>query len=167
MTVELLEAVKIFSQSIDPKLSGLIEKAINASDANNAKRASETMTGVSFELVEENIRVKLEPLNAQITTLTQLLTQLYQVNSDKTTPTAGPRIHSSQAEPPLIRETGPFRALPGTDIGVTGLSPDKGGFYGVTIENSWNEESITITKNWLHIVYETCMENFIESYKVF
>ena len=94
----------------------------NTTDESEALGAAEidgTTNGFSLELIEQRIRAQLEPLNAQISKLTQLLNQLIQDNSAMTTPTAGPRTHRPQARPSFKREVGTSRAQPDTVIGDT------------------------------------------------
>ena len=69
------------------------ENTIEASKASYTKEPSETITGASSDPIEERIRANLEPVNAQISILTQLSNQLIQGNLAKTTPTAGPGSH--------------------------------------------------------------------------
>ena len=60
------------------------ENTIYASEASNDERTSETITGVLSKLIKDCvIGAILEPLNAQISTLTQLLNQLIQDNLAK------------------------------------------------------------------------------------
>ena len=48
---------------------------------------------ISPELIEEGIKTNLAPLNEQISTLQQLLKQLINKNSAKTSPTPGSHAH--------------------------------------------------------------------------
>ena len=80
------------------------ENTIDASEANHTERPSETIPGISYDVIEEWIRANLEPLDVQISTRTHLLNQLIHDNSAKTTPMAGPRTHRPQAQLPLCRE---------------------------------------------------------------
>ena len=56
------------------------EKSTTASKSNAAKRNNEISTGFSPDLIEERIKANLEPLHAQISTLTQMMDKLVQDN---------------------------------------------------------------------------------------
>ena len=47
-----------------------IENTVNTSEIHNAERTANTIAGFSSDLIEEQIRDNLEPLNAQILTPT-------------------------------------------------------------------------------------------------
>ena len=89
-----------------------IENPYNAPKVRDVDRTEETINGVSTELIEETVRVTLDHLNAQISTLTQLLNQKIQDNSRKATPTTGRGVHRPHAEHSFGRETGTSRTLP-------------------------------------------------------
>ena len=72
------------------------------------------------QLIEERIKANLEPLNEQISTLTQLLNQLIQNNSAKT-PLS---IHRPQTVPSFNREAEVSRNLSDMVIGGTRFSLD-------------------------------------------
>ena len=72
LTAELLSC-KNDNQKFHPRMSVDTDNTFNASEAHNAERTGKTITGLSFDLLEERIRANLEPLNAQTLTLTQLL----------------------------------------------------------------------------------------------
>ena len=102
-----------------------IENNFDASVSHDANKTGRTITGVSSDLIEDNIRANLEPTNTQISTLTQLLNHTIQDNPAKTTLTAGSYTHRPPNEPSLSREAETSKTLPETAIGVTGLSPDR------------------------------------------
>ena len=101
-----------------------IGNTVDASET-RAKRTGQIITGVSSDLIEDNIGANLEPLNTQISTLTQLLNYTIQDNPAKTTSTAGPHTYRPPNEPSLSREAETSKTLPGTAVGGTGLSPDR------------------------------------------
>ena len=76
-------------------------KAVNSADAHPealiVERADEPITRVSPDLIEERIKVNSEPLNDEISMLTQLVNQLIQENSARSSPTAGPRNHRTKS----------------------------------------------------------------------
>ena len=98
-----MRSVKVFGQNLRPNLSVNIEKTVNASDTSNSVKTRKTITGVLSVFIEERIRANLEPLTAQISTLTQFLNELNHDNSVKTNPTAAPRTHPPQTERPLSK----------------------------------------------------------------
>ena len=67
------------------------ESSIDAPVAHDSERADELITRVSPDVIVENIKANLEPLNEQISTLTQLLIQLIHENLARNSPTKGPR----------------------------------------------------------------------------
>ena len=99
------------------------ENIIDASEGLNTEKTSKTVTEVFAALIDEKIRANLEPLNAQILTLTQLLNHLIQDNSARTIPTADFCTHRPQTEPPFSREARISITLPGTAVGRTELRP--------------------------------------------
>ena len=64
------------------------ENTADALEARDWERTGETISGTSADLIEERIKANLEPLNPQISTLTQLLSQLIQDNSARNSPMA-------------------------------------------------------------------------------
>ena len=98
------------------------ESTIDASKTRNAERTGKTTTGVLSDMIKERIRTNLEPLNAQISTLIQLLHQLIRENSVKITPRLGTRTHGPQTQILLSRETRTSRTLPGKPLVVRTLS---------------------------------------------
>ena len=112
-----LRGGKIYSQILQPKMSVNTENTVDASETWEDWRSYRPAS----ELIEERIRANLEPLNVQISTLTQLLDQLIKDNSAKTTPTAGPRVLRPQAVSWSNSETAASSTTPDTAIGGTGL----------------------------------------------
>ena len=94
-----LIAGKSFSQNLHPKMSVNIENTIDTSKVRYAEKTDKTITGVSY-LIGKRIRAKLEPLNAEISTRTQLLNQLMHENSAGTTSTVASRTNRPATEPP-------------------------------------------------------------------
>ena len=105
-----------------PAVSVNTESTIDASKKCNVEKIEEIITGAPSDLTEERIRANLEPLNAQISTLIQLLNHLTSNCLAKTNPTTS--THRPQIEPSLSRETGTSRNLTGAIIRGTGLSTD-------------------------------------------
>ena len=93
---------KIFNQNIYQKFSLKIENNGDAPEVHDAERIDEATTRISPEPIKERIRAYLEPLNAQLSRLTQSKNQLIQDNSAKTTPTASPRTHYPQTDPYVL-----------------------------------------------------------------
>ena len=91
--------------------------------ARDSERAGRPITGVSTDLTDKKIKVRKETLNAQISTLTQLLNQLIQDNSARNSPTTGPRTQRKQREPAHCK-IGTSKALPETATGSTGSPLD-------------------------------------------
>ena len=88
-----------------PKMSVNAKYATNTSEPYDTEKIIENNDQISSELIEENIRANLEPLNEHIFTIIQLLNQLIQNNSAKTTPTAGSCTHRPQTGISQNRET--------------------------------------------------------------
>ena len=88
------------------KISVNAENSVDAHELCDAERADETSTAVSPNLLEERIKSNLEPRNAQISILSQLLNQLIQDNSARDSLTAGPRTHQRQSRHLLSGEVG-------------------------------------------------------------
>ena len=83
-----------------------IENTTDGSEARSAEEIDGTINGVSLELIEGMISANLEPLNAQISTLIQLLNQLTQDNY----PNGGFIVHQQDLHPLGIPETlGPYQ----------------------------------------------------------
>ena len=80
-------------------MSVSVENTADAPEARDSELAVEPITGFSPDMIEEKIKVKFEPLNAQISALTQLLNQLIQGNSERNSPTTGFRNYCTQPEP--------------------------------------------------------------------
>ena len=119
MAVELSRTVKpmVGKNNLNPKMYVNIESTIGASKVRGAKRNTETITGVLTKLIEEKITTNFEPHITQISMLNQILNQVIQNNSAKTTPTVGRRTHRRQAEPLFSRKRRTGRIVPGTAKG--------------------------------------------------
>ena len=115
---------KTYSQKLHLETSVNAENTTDAPEACDTDSADEPITAVSPDLIDEKIKANLEPLSAQISTLTQLLKQLIQDNSARNSPIAGPRTHWTQPGHSPDSEVGTSRTLPGTEIGSTGFLPD-------------------------------------------
>ena len=97
------------------------ENTADTPEVRDAEKADKPITENSPDQIEEGIRANLEPVNAQISTLTQLLTQLIQNKSARNSSTVGPRTHRTQPGHSLDSDMGISRTLPGTTIGSTGF----------------------------------------------
>ena len=86
------------SESLNPKISVNVENIADAPES-ESERTDEPVTGDWTDLIKNRIKANLDLLNAQISTLTQLLKQLVQDNSALNSPTAGPCTHPTQPEP--------------------------------------------------------------------
>ena len=95
-----------------------LKKSVNAEntadnpEARNSETASEPNIGVWPDLMEERIKANLESLNAQISALTHLLSQLIQDNSAGNSPTAGSLTKCTHTELSPGSEVRTYRALP-------------------------------------------------------
>ena len=96
----------------------------NASETYDAKKINSNKNQVLREVVETRIRANLEPLNQQILNITQLLAQLIQDNSGKTTPMVASRTHCPQTGSSFNSETGASKTSPDIAIGSRGFSPN-------------------------------------------
>ena len=74
-------------------------------------------------MIEERIKLSLEPPNAQISLLTQLLSQLIQNNAARISTTVGPLTHNTQSEPSHGSGFGNSRALPGKQLEMRDVHP--------------------------------------------
>ena len=68
---------------------------------NKTEISNETDTGLSPDMIEEKLKLNLEPLHDQISALTQLLDNLIQGNSAREFMTAGTREPQFPSELPL------------------------------------------------------------------
>ena len=72
-----------------------------ASKTHTLERVDEASTKLSPNLIEDRIKSNMEPLHAQISTMTQMMNKLIQDNSARTNSTAGSRDHRFPYESPL------------------------------------------------------------------
>ena len=93
-------------QNTHPKTSVIARNIANASKQADVKKINANKDPISTEFLEKRIRTNLEPLNVQISTVTQLLNQIIQDILAKTTPTAGTRTHHPQTRPSPDSATG-------------------------------------------------------------
>ena len=75
------------------------ENSAGAPVAHDSGRPDEHISGLSPDMIAERIEAKLEPLNAQISRLTQLLDQPIQGILARNSPTAGPRTYRACQNP--------------------------------------------------------------------
>ena len=87
--------------------------------------SEESNIGLSPDLVEERIKVSLEPLHAQISALTEMVDRLIQGNSTTESTTASTRGLRLQHESPYSEEPGSSRFPTIAPLTTVGLSPDK------------------------------------------
>ena len=85
-----------------------VENTADAPVARDSESVDEPINGVLPDLSKEGIKGNLEPLNEEISTLTQLLNQLIKKNSPRNSPTAGPRNQQTQ----------PRHYSPSNEIGI-------------------------------------------------
>ena len=110
------------------------EKQSNAaSESHKSVGIDKSSTGFAPNVIEERIKANLEPLHAQVSTLTQMMNQLIQGNSAKMNSTTGPRHCRFPSESLLIDDPGTFRTLSLTSLATAGYSPDR----FTTFENSF------------------------------
>ena len=74
------------------------EQPKKESEMHTADRIDKNGAEFSPDLIKERIKVNLEPLDAQISTLTQMMNKPTQDNSARTNPTAGTRARRFQSE---------------------------------------------------------------------
>ena len=101
-------------------MSVRVEYLTTASEKSDGEENNASNDRVSPELeqLEEGITANMEPLNEQISTLTQLLNQLIHDNSAKSTPTARSCAHRPHKRRPLDRETGAPRTSPDKNVTI-------------------------------------------------
>ena len=114
---------KTYSQKLYLKMFLNAGNIADAPTARDSKNVGEPINGVWPDVIEERIKANLEPLNEQISTLTQLLNQLIQENSACNSPTGGPRTHRTQSEHSPSGEVGTSRTLPGSVSGEREFFP--------------------------------------------
>ena len=107
-----------------PRMSTQEEQPNEASETHTAEQSDESSTEMSPDWMEERIEANLEPVNAHISTLPQMMKTLIQHNSARTNPTAGPRARRFQSESLLTDGPWISRTLPLTSIRTAGYSPD-------------------------------------------
>ena len=115
---------KNYSQAIHPKLSVNAKGTADAPVALASEKADSSVAGVSPDLIEEKIKVNLEPLNTQISKLLQLMNQLIRKNSAHISTTADPCTHRTQQGPSPGGGLATSRTSTGTGIGSTGFPLD-------------------------------------------
>ena len=71
---------------------------MKAFEAHTTKEGDKTSTDFSRNLIKERTKANSEPLNAQISTLTQLMKPLIEDDSARIIPTAGSCDHRFQSE---------------------------------------------------------------------
>ena len=86
-----------------------------------SERVQEPINGVSPDRIEERIKANLEPLNEQMSTLTQLLNQLFQGNSARNSPAANTHTQQTQSRLSPSKEARTSTTLPENAIGGTGF----------------------------------------------
>ena len=67
---------KTYSQSSHLKMSVSTESTTDTPGTRDPETVQELINGVSHDFIEESIKANPEPLNEQLSTLTQLLNQL-------------------------------------------------------------------------------------------
>ena len=101
-----------------PRMSVHEEQPKKESEIHTADRIDKNCGEFSPDLIEERIKFNLEPLDAQISTLTQMMNQPTQDNSGRTNPTGGTRVRRFHSESPLTDGPGTSRTLSSTSIGA-------------------------------------------------
>ena len=99
-------------------MSGNAKNTINTSELYETEDINANNDRISSELIKEGFRANLEPLNEQMSNLTQLLYQLIHDSS------AGSRIHVPQTGSSLEGETGTSRTALGPANGGTRATYD-------------------------------------------
>ena len=92
------------------------EQPNEASEADTAEWIDEVITEFSSNLIEETIKANLEPLYAQISTLTQMMNKMIKDNSARSNPTASFRDDRFPSESPLTDGAGTSSILPSTSL---------------------------------------------------
>ena len=116
---------KTFNQNSHPKMFVNAEVSTDTPVSRDSEKADEPIFGVSPDLIEEKIKAVLEPLNEQISMLTQLLNKLIQKNSARNFSSLGPRTYQTQSRHSPSGEVSISRTLPGTTVGSTGFPTDR------------------------------------------
>ena len=97
---------------------------METSDTDTTEQGAEASTEFSPNLIEERMKSDVEPLHAQITTLTQMMSKLIQDNWARVNPLAGSRDHRFKSAYPLTDGPGTSRTLPLASLVTVGYSPD-------------------------------------------
>ena len=95
-----------------------------STEVQSAKRNDEAGTECFPSSIGEKIKANLEPLNAQNSTLTQVMNKLIQDNSANLNPTAGPRDLQSPSESPFTGGPAISRFPPLESLMIAGYSPN-------------------------------------------
>ena len=90
----------------------------------DSERAEESINRVSPDLIKESLKAYSEPVNEQISTLNQPLSQLMQENSGSNSPTAGNRTQQALSIRSPSKEAGTSRALATKTIASRGFPPN-------------------------------------------
>ena len=106
------------------KMSPLEEHLNETSETHIVEQIDGTNTEVTPHVMDERIKANLEPLHAQITTLTQMMNKLREENLARTKLTAGCHDLRLQSEFPHTGEPGTSRTLPLLSTRTAGYSTD-------------------------------------------
>ena len=104
-----LKSGNFYDLDARPELSAHEEQTTTTFEMNESERNIETTTGFSPEMIEEKIKANLEPLHAQISTLTQMMGKLIQGISAREFPTTSTREPRFSSESPLTEGSGSSR----------------------------------------------------------
>ena len=116
---------KTYSKKLLLKLSVNAENKASAPVAQHLEKLDEFGNEILTDEKEEKTKANLEPLNDQISTSTQMQTQLIQENSVPDSTKTGPRTHQTQPRHSPSCEVGTFETLLLRAIRSTGLPPDQ------------------------------------------
>ena len=103
-----------------PRTSAHDEETNAASELHTAERIDEASTDLSPNPIEYRVKAILEPLHAQMSTLTQMMNKLIQDNSVRANPLAGSRDHLLRSESLLTDEPGTSRTLSLASLATVG-----------------------------------------------
>ena len=115
---------KLYDSGAQTEMSGHDEEVTGEVKVNASGRNEENNVGFSPELVDERIKVSLQPLHAQICALTEIMDRLSQSTSARETATASTREKRYQHETPFSAAPGSSSFPTVAPFTTAGYSPD-------------------------------------------
>ena len=117
-----LKSGNIYKLYVLPEVSADEKETTEATQVDATDTNDVTNLGFSTDLIEEKVKANLEPLQAPIPALTQMMDRIIQGNSVRDFTTASTRKCQFPSELPLTDEPGTCQTPPTAPITTTGYS---------------------------------------------